>query len=239
MSLQDLYTSFWSLESDGADEKGGMTLTNTNGVTHVPAKVGDGADMEAGSSQFYQRTSEATLQIGDIAAFWTAWVRLESNASQQTVFGKYQFGSNNREYVILYHDVSNRFQFTVSSDGLGNTDLTLSSSGPLSTGVWYFVACWHDPVANKIYGSVNDGAVDEIAHSGGIFQGISPFALGFLGDGSFPAYMDGIIDQAGFGKGVIPSASEITQLYNNGDGLSWAAMGQEAATLNLMGAVVL
>ena len=76
---------------------------------------------------------------------------------------------------------------------------------------WYFIVIWHDSVNDTINIQVNNGAVDTLAHTTGVFSGTAPFRIGQHSDTS---YMDGRVDAVGWWKGVLTQL-ERTQAYND------------------------
>jgi len=135
---------------------------------------------------------------------------------------------------IASHDVAVRsYQFELQDQGSGNfradflvltfdggssARVGADTFGNLSTGVWYFIYCYHDASGNEIGISVNDGTVDTTA-TGGIAPGDADgaFQMGAR-DGS--RCIDASIDEFGFWKKVLSSA-EVTDLYNSGDGIPY------------------
>jgi hypothetical protein len=109
-------------------------------------------------------------------------------------------------------------QFPIfASDDTTNT-VTATASVVAST--WYFVYASLDFVNNLLKLSVNDGAVDSASKTKTIADGTGPFQIGAQNSGS---NWEGCIDQVGFWKRVL-DPGEVTRLYNNGNGMSYADM---------------
>ena len=79
---------------------------------------------------------------------------------------------------------------------------------------------WHDAASNTTNIQVNDGTVDSVSHSGGVYNGTADFALGALFIGTPSYHFDGLVDEVGFWKRVLTS-QERTDLYNSGSGLEY------------------
>ena len=210
--------SFWRLgEANGAnrvDYYGTNTLTNNNTVTQVGGKVGNASQFVAASSQSLSIADNASLSTGDIDFTIVAWVYLDSKAAEGDIIAK--DASGQREYNLRYVSVGDRFNFTVSNDGTATTSLDASTLGSPSTSTWYFLVAWHDSIANTINIQANDGTVDSVAHTTGVFDGTAAFGIGTSTFAN--TFFDGRIDAVGFWKRVL-SSSERSFLYNSGNGI--------------------
>jgi len=224
--------SFWELgEASGTrnDSFGTNHLTSNNTVGQATGKVGNAAQFNAASTRYLSITDNASLSAGNIDLTLCAWVYLDSvtgGSAGRTIFSKYTTSGNQREHSLLYNltDTSpnNRFAWTVSSNGTATTTLTATTFGAASISTWYFVVVWHDSVADTLNIQINNGTVDSVSYSSGIFDSTSAFAIGALFAPTSPFYlMDGRIDQVGFWKRVLNS-TEKTFLYNSGNGRSYA-----------------
>lgn len=225
MGLSTNLVAGWTLgEASGsrADSVGANTLTDNNTVTQATGKVGDAAQFTSTNNESLSIADNADLSMGDIDFALAGWVYFDSTGNRG-LFGKYNYSSNQREYVVVTETSGTlRFRFAVSADGSGNTTVN-STAGVPATSTWYFVVAWHDATANKIYISVNDQATpDELAHSTGVLNGTSAFRLGGL-IATVDGYAhNGRMDEVAVWKNYIPSAAERTWLYNSGNGRSIA-----------------
>jgi hypothetical protein len=131
-----------------------------------------------------------------------------------------------REYLLFWNNSTDRFNWLVSSDGVGNTPVIASTFGAPSLATWYQIICWHDAAANQIGISVNDGSANTASHTTGVFDSTAPFRIGAQGGGapSTGSYWDGLLSKCRFWKRVLTSG-ERTQLYNAGAGLAYASFG--------------
>lgn len=182
------------------------------------------ASFAAASSQSLSIASNASLQGGDVSLWGCAWVNLTTKpANQMFAFGKWTAAGNLREYVLVWDNATDRFQFVVSNDGTNVVVLSADTFGAPSTGTWYFIFWYHDPVANTIGISVN-GAFDTASHTTGVFAGASAFVIGARGDGD--RFWNGPLDAVAFGKNVVggfaaTSAATIeAAMRNSGNGLA-------------------
>jgi hypothetical protein len=207
------------------DNKSGLTLTNNNGVTSVAGKVGNSASFNQASSQYLSLADNATVSLGGTSAWWSYFARLDAkDESGKTFVCKDNTGSV-REYFQMWNAGADRFIFdtwTATGD-VGNKRLTLDTFGAPSIGVWYWLqfGITYGSGADAImWGSVNDGPVDQIAAPNAGWNGAESLLLGSLN--TIPGYYHhGLMDQFLFSK-TIPSASDRTWLYNSGNGRAWA-----------------
>lgn len=224
MSLYTNLISFWELEEASGTRvdavvASGNDLTDVNTVTQNTGKVGNCAQFTSANSECLSHSNNASLTTGDIDFTIAGWVYFDSVSANESPWSKWTAGTE-AEYALDDAGAGGAWRWYVYFNG-SSADVLTSSAVP-TTATWYYVVCWHDSIANTISIQVNDGTVDSKAHSTGVFQGTSAFALGSRG-ASAGEFMPGRIDQVGFWKRVLTSG-ERTQLYNSGAGLSYAAM---------------
>lgn len=111
----------------------------------------------------------------------------------------------------------------VVSDGAEDEWVDVEVSG-ITSGVWYHIVFWHDPVADQIGMSINNGTPITSAWSLGITTPITD-STNRLWVGAYalstPAYFtDGIIDELSIWNSVL-TADEREWLYNSGDGRTY------------------
>lgn len=195
-----------------ADSHDSNTLTDNNTVTRTTGVVGYAMQFDAANSEYLSRASNPSLQTGDIAFLVCFWAKVTNAAATQILVAKYGSG-NNLEY--RFDTSGSRFRFLVSPDGVNLVSVTANTFGAIANDTWYMVMGWHDPVANTINISVNNGTPDSTAHAGGVFAGAAAFTIGAS---AFPAtYTTGAIDQVFFVKRNWV-ATEKASIYNGGAG---------------------
>lgn len=229
MALTDNLISFWELEETSGTRVDSVTttgndLTDVNTVTSNPGKVGNAAQFVKINNEELTRADNASLSVGaGVSVTFTAWVYMDTLPANVGVLGKW---APDNEYALAYSAITaNRFEFAVRNPA--NTVTTTSPAntfGAPSTATWYFIMAQYDQSNLRI--SVNNGVVDQVAYSAGIRDAAGLFRIG----GYSVASWDGRIDQVGFWKRAL-TAAEITQLYNSGNGLSYAAMTAMASTI--------
>lgn len=212
MALKTSLISYWKLgEASGTrvDSHGSNDLTDNNTVLSAAGILGDAADFEYANSEYLNHTDNTDLSTGDIDFTFACWIKAETLPGSTVFACKGGFGA--LEWFLDCNNGTN-IRFVIS--GLQ----TVTSTGTISTGNWYFVVAWHDATANTINLQINDGSVDTLSSVTGPTDGAGDFYLGFLGD--FGMYWDGLIDEAAFWKRTLTSG-ERTEIYNSGAGLSY------------------
>jgi hypothetical protein len=225
--LTDL-VSFWALdEASGAtraDSHGSNDLTDNNTVGQGTGNVyANAADFDRSSSEYLDIADAAQSGL-DITGDMTilAWVNAESLTDYDTILSKWRNTGNDRAFVLSRYTAAGYWSFDLSSDGANRTQLTLSNSP--STSTWYLIAAWHDGTANEMGMSINNGTPQTKAHTGGIFNSSQPFYVGTsFYNTAFLYCWDGLIGPVSIYNRVL-TASEITSLYNSGNGLKYSEL---------------
>jgi hypothetical protein len=227
LSLTDNLVAYYKLDEASGNAldstPNGYDLTENGTVASVAGKVGNARDFEADSNNFFSRADNADLSTGDVDFTIAAWVKIESKGAHRFIVSK-EDGSNG-EYRLSYNSGDDTFTFSAygaSGFGSGN-GVNAATLGSPSTAVWYYIIAWHDSAANTLNISVNDGAVDSISFSGGVYDGAGVFRIG---GNAFSQYFDGVIDEVGFWKRKL-TEEERTALYNSGNGLSYDDFDEE------------
>jgi len=231
-TLTPYVTAFYRFEESSgsrADSVGSSTLTEVGGsIFSTTGKLGNAAAFIA--------LQQRNLEVPDNAAFgsnnnpngipifiWT-WVKLTSLAGTsgaQLIANKFSGTLGTSEFSLYFDTAINRFNYRIFGSG-GFDTVTANSFGTPSAGVWYFVMAWTELTIGALKISVNNGPVDSAPMTTSYTRGPGPVRIG----GITSAYLDGAIDEFGFGKfpansGLVPSAAEIAGLYNGGAGVTW------------------
>ena len=230
MALTDNLQAFWELDNVN-DAHGSNTLTNIGSTTFAAAKVGNGADFVPASSQYLSIADNAALSTGNIDFTIQAWVKFDDLSATRVVLAKSDGVSATIEYG-LWGDAGGNLNFRITAGGF----TTLQWSSTISTATWYHIIAYHDAAADVIGLVVNDGTPVTTTTGGSTpLDDTQAFRIG-VDDASTGRFMDGLVDQVGFWKRKLLGA-EITQLYNSGNGLSYAAMSGGGGVGNLLAKV--
>lgn len=201
--------AYWPL-SDLTDPLGGNTLTNVNGATFVPGKVGNAAQFVSASSQSLSIADNPALSVGGSAFTVAAWFWLDTApAAEFGIVAKW--GSAGSREFTLYKKTTNVLSFLIENATDTGT-FAVDDTTVLAAGAWYFVVAWYDPVAAVVAIQVNNGTIFTTAATSGPPNSIGAFTIGRYGGGAF---MNGKIDGVLFAKRVL-DASERTAFYNFG-----------------------
>ena len=222
MALSDNLVAFWKLgEASGAtrvDSIGSNNLADNNTVTQVAGQLGNAAKFVKASSQFLSIADNADLRTGDIDFTIASWVYLTDKPGGSVAMyfaSKWIGGGDQREWELNWNEADDLFEFVVSPTGTSSSvKIQATTFGTPSVATWYFIVAWHDSVNNTLNIQVDNGPVDTLAHTTGVFGGTALFSLGQL-DSS--GHLNGQLDAFGWYRGILTQL-ERTQAYNDGAG---------------------
>lgn len=236
MALTDNLEAYWKFDESSGNAidstANNNDLTNNNTVTYVAAKINNGADLESASSQYFSiaDASQTGLDFSDALTF-AGWVKYESIALDDSPFiFKREAAGNQRAYDFYSNTTSLNFDSYTDGSTLGCNETV--AWVPL-TGTFYHVAVTKSGTTVKFYVNASQQGTDQAGSNATIFNASSAFELGsFLAN---PSYFDGIMDEWGCWSRAL-SATEISELYNGGNGLSYPFSSGETvkARLNIL-----
>jgi hypothetical protein len=211
LALSDNLIAYWSLDEasgNAIDAHGSNDLSDNNTVGTATGKIGNGRDFERDNTEYFSLADNTDLSTGDVDFALAFWVKFES------LSGVGYLQSKGEEYYIYTTGT------TLTFEALTTTGYKTRSIGTVTTGVWYFVVVWNDTTSNLMATSIDDGTPQTLAMDGTMRDHIGVFSLGAFGNGSAPSDM--VLDEVGFWKGRFLTSSEITELYNSGNGRDYA-----------------
>lgn len=221
--------AWWKLDEplgSRADSFGTNHLTDINTVGSNTGKIGPCGQFVAASGERLSIADNAAFSMGGTALTISAWAYWDTNTGNfKSVVSKHDGASVAGSEYMLYSDPGN-LRFIVYGGGTSNT----VTWGAISTGTWYFIVAWYDPVAAKINIQVNNGTV---ISSGTL--GFTPndataaFNVSGISNGNDP--MNGRIDEVGIWRRVL-TAGERTDLYNGGAGVTYSAQSQAPRSMH-------
>lgn len=223
MALSTNLVAFWKLgEASGTrlDAIGSNNLVDNNTVTQAAGRVGNAAQFTFANSEFLSIADNADMSTGDIDFTFACWVYLDSvpvGIVDMIVASKWTSSGDQREWGLTLDEGDNRFNWFVNPTGgsSGSVTLDATSFGDVPLATWIFIVLWHDSVNDTLNIQINNGAIDTVAYSAGVFDGTSSFKLGQINGAGF---WDGRIDAVGWWKKVL-NQLERTRQYNDGLGL--------------------
>jgi hypothetical protein len=227
MALIDNLISYWKLdESSGnaADSHGSNNLTNTNTVTYSAAKINNGANFVDTSSQKLTITDASQTGLDITGALTISFWFKRPTTGKYTDINKWSQAGGEHQcsyQVDLYSD--NTLYFQVSSSGYVDAGRAYwaSNSTFTETSNWHFLVCTYVPSTSMIVyldGDVWEGTVNGTIPAS-IFNSSTDFKIGFLPLGT-DLYDTSSFDEVGIWNRAL-SSTEVTELYNGGDGLAY------------------
>jgi hypothetical protein len=223
--------SWWTLDEDSAglvpvarvDSHGTNDLADAGTTESTDGKVKSAGNFVPADLTYLSIADNATLSFGNEDFTLCAWAYLDATPDHGRIAGKWDSAANDREYLLYFNDIQDRFYFSVSSNGIAVTNAIATTLGAPALATWYFIVAWHDSIANTINIQVNDGGVDSVAHAAGCNDNISPFVIG--ADSVIPdQLLEGRADEVALWRRVL-TAAERTALYNGGSGVGYDELG--------------
>lgn len=213
--------AYWGLDeaSGNALDKhtNGLTLTAANAPGNAAGQVYATARTGNNINQYFYRTAEAALQLGDIDFALAAWI-YPADAANNAICAVYGLVEANRAILFNVNAGNCGFYCTNSS----GTQTPVITAG-IDTNTWNFCMAWHDAAANKIYVQVNDGTPSEAAHTGGARISTDTWTIAALSGNVFGIPLNGRIGPVAMWKNRTLSAADRTLLWNGGAGLAYSA----------------
>lgn len=209
----------WKLnEASGnaADSSGnGTTLTNNNTVTFSAAKLGNGGNFTAASSQSFSVADNNFISTSpDISFSVQAWAKVTDKSASRFVVDKSWSEGSFGEFVIYY---SNGRDAWVASAANGNIDLTDLTVGSPSTSTLYHLVLTYDAATDTASFYVNAGTPRTATWAGGNSSSTGGFRIG----GYAGNFFNGQIDDVAIWPNRVLSASEVAELFAANAGLDF------------------
>jgi hypothetical protein len=211
-------TSFWELsESSGtrADSTASAnTLTDNNTVTGGNDGVAY-SEFTSANTEYLSHTDNASLSLGNISFSVNVWAYEATSGSY--LIGK-AGGFGQAEWQITRTFSGGQvYKFTIFNSAHDTDEVIVAAP---STDAWHMITviC---TLGGNISIAVDNGTPATTAKTRTINDSTSDFTIG--GNTSSGNYWNGRIRRAGFWKKAL-TGTEVTQLYNSGAGLSYAAM---------------
>jgi len=231
MALIDNLNAYWKLEETSGtryDETANNNdLTDYNTVGYAAGIIGNGADFEQTASESLYIADNASLSITGSMTL-SCWVNLESSAARHDLMSKFKDTSGGYSWILRLIQTSGTnydIYWDNSSNGtsLANSKTTTTTS--FSNGTWYHISMvYTSGVGANIIFYVNGSKVGNTVSTANtsIYNSAAKFILSGneASSGNPQTFMDGVLDEVGVWSRALTS-TEITSLYNSGDGLTY------------------
>ena len=202
--------AYWKMEEANGtriDSQGSNDLSENNTVGQGIGIDGNAADLERGNNEYFSHADNADLSLNNDQAFsFAVWVKPEQDYSVNPILVKNSGGQTGTEYLLELH--ANGTVMARISDGA--TVLDLTSTDAITAGNWGMVFFYHDPAANEIGLSINNGNMVTAPWSNGTQNTSGTFQVGRKNN----SYFDGLIDNLSYWKRAL-SVAERNVLYGN------------------------
>lgn len=218
-TLTDRLVAYWKFDetSYGSPVTSFGQLTSTLTANNSPAssttaKFGRAANLLELDTDYFSMSDNAAVSFGNEDFTITGWYRVDDTSTDRRAIHKGSgIDPSNFAYALRYSSSGNVWRWAISS----GSSTTGVNSSTFSSGVFQFVVCYHDSVANTIGISVNGGSFATASWSSGSWDDSGAFYVG-LDPSSMTGY-DGFIDDVAIWRRML-TAAEIAYLYNGGTG---------------------
>jgi hypothetical protein len=224
-ALTTSLVGYWKMDeaSGNATDSSGnsMTLTDNGGCGTAAGKLTNARVLNTSTPKFFSRASEANLQVGGTDFTFGVWVYPTTLGAGTNPCIMAKEDSTSKAEFRLDCTVGSYFRWIAwDTTGVSLTGLTICNAttfGLPSINTWYYVV--FGVSGTTMFISVNGGAQDTASLAAFPIQNTAAtFCVGK--QASSPYYFDGRVDGVGIWKRAL-STSEITQLYNSGNGLDY------------------
>jgi len=222
--------SVWDFESDGSDSHGTNDLTPSGSPVYSLGKLGNGADLQSASNQYFSRSG---LLEGVNTFSCSVWYKPQNTTQDMCLFHDGDDDSFNHVSFLFQDDIaggSGRTDCMVFKVLGGGVDYGLESeSGAITAGNWHHIVVSAE--ASSATGMrmwINN---TEVADSPTSLSSVSVFSnpnnpqeTFFIGkNSSINDLPDAIIDQFCLWIDRALTATDVANLYNSGSGLPYSS----------------
>jgi len=226
---------YWPLdESSGVAHDStpdGNNLTNNNTVTYAAGKINNGANFVRASSQYLSEpnASEVGLKItGNLTV--AGWVKFATLPASNNYYGLLNNYQNNGGYGFYFANLSGTYSLQSQLYGNVNQGAVQTVAWTPSVNTWYYVALTYNTSGSnnvKFYVNGVQQGTTQTDTDTALIASDGIFALGAHGSGV--NFLNGSLDEWGVWNREL-SPTEISQLYNGGNGLAYGAFSALSTT---------
>jgi Concanavalin A-like lectin/glucanases superfamily len=213
MALTDNLVSYYDLE-DRFDAHGANDLTEVGTPTYASALDSNGLVCDAVADQLYLASNMSLSWSGDYT--WQFWTYKPSGAAFSGYMADHVTTTGNNRRVLFIWDTTGSNNLTIYCGGFNAGETFVA--GSLSTLTWYH---WVLVKTGTSWELFKNGTSVGTKTSGTTTYSVNKFAIGGSVDPNGGGTCN--FDMAGLWNRALTS-SEVTQLYNSGAGLNYAAL---------------
>jgi hypothetical protein len=202
--------AYYTADSTPNDALGVYNGTLTNGATYATGKINNGFSLD-GTNDYISLPNAMFTPSGSYSI--SQWINFPSvgTFAIKPIFVVGSTLTTNSIVIYLYNDGSSTFIRFLNSNN--STYQILDYILP-SFNVFYHIVCVKDTVSNKYYVYVNGSLAIQSAIGVNYVSNNTTVRLGNLSSW----YYTGIIDEVALWDSKALTSSEVTQLYNSGNG---------------------
>lgn len=220
VSLLTNLIAHWKMDEasgDAIDAHSTHDGVENNGVASTSGVINGARQFIRANSENFAVPDHADLSPADQSFSVAAWVKIGDTTVglQHIVDHK---NASDDGFACYYNQTGTSFSLHVQGAG-GATNLNHAGVN-VSTATWYFVVWVYDHGNQLLKISVDGGAFETTAHTGGITATATDFYLGRYG-GAATGYLDGELDSVSFWLDRVLSDADVDELYNGGAGLDY------------------
>jgi hypothetical protein len=232
MALTDNLVGYWKFDEasgNAADAVGSATLTNNGTVTFTSGKINNAADLGSSNSSKSLTTSSVAGLAFDTAFTVNLWVNASTLPANNTAAYVWMWGDNattNKKGGIeiqYYNNAGTPQIYIVRQHNNYGTQNSYFANQTLTIGTWFMLTYTWDLSTMRLYINGNStpaasgaSTITGTNNTNGVGTGLS---LGkYLPTSS--SWFSGLYDEMGHWTRAL-STSEISQLYNSGNGFAY------------------
>lgn len=216
--LTNNIVAYWKLDGNASDASGSNTGTVIGATADSQGKISSAYSFD-GTDDYVSAPNSTSLNIQGNTISLSAWIKPSEIKTQMIVTKIKEVGTHTSPYfqynLQLYGPSTNLYpRFCLSING--TIYYAAKSTLNLTLNQWYHVVGTYDGTNMRLY--LNGSQVDTTSISGNITAYSTPVYLGV--NGALGEAFKGAIDEVGIWNRTL-TASEVTQLYNAGAGLTY------------------
>jgi uncharacterized repeat protein (TIGR02543 family) len=209
---------YWKLDGSAADATGVNNGSLVGTPPSATGKIGTAYTFAPSPNYYISIANSTSLNIQTNTITLSAWVKPTSNGVQMIVSKISGVGTHNYpyfQYNLQLNQESTLYPRFFLSIG-GTAYFAASSSVSMNLNQWYHIAGTYDGTTMRLY--LNGSQIATTAVTGNITSYSTPVYI--AANGAIGEKFIGTIDEVGIWNRTL-TASEVSQLYNSGNGLTY------------------